>query len=154
MFRQWNTPPPISPEAVDYITERTKRLSLDGSPQHKREESPLVTNDITITSLPGSTPQSQYTYTTGLNISTPGFDESSESVVGEIWRDLDAQEQSIDDRMMEEVTSDVREKRKWFSKNLEHIRRTAEERRKLERERRERVARLSQEREAALQVER
>ena len=103
-------------------------------------------------SLPGSTPQ--FRYTTGLNISTPGLDESSESIVGEIWRELDAQEQSIDDQMMEEVTNDVREKRKWFSKNLEHIRRTAEERRKLEREKREREARLSKEREAALQVER
>ena len=91
---------------------------------------------------------------TGLNISTPGFDESSESVIGEIWQELDAREQSIDDQMMEEVTNDVREKRKWFYKNLEHIRRTSEERRKLEREKREREARLSQEREAALQVER
>ena len=151
MLHQWNTPPPISPEAVDYITERTKRLSLDGSPQHKQGESPLVTNDITSTSLPGSTPQFQYL--TGLNISTPSLDESSESAVGEIWRELDAHEQSIDDQMMEEVTNDVREKRKWFSKNLEHIRRRAEERRKLEREKREREARLSQEREAALQVE-
>ena len=112
----------------------------------------MVANDITITSLPGATPQSQYT--TGLNVSTPGFDESSESVIGEIQRELNAQEQSIDDQMMAEVSNDVSEKRKWFTKNLEHIRRTAEERRKLERERREREARLSQEREEALQVER
>ena len=112
----------------------------------------MVTNDIAITSLPGSTPKPQYM--TGLKVSTPGLDESSESVIGEIWRELDLEEQSIDDQMMEEVTNDIREKRKWFSKNLEHIKRTAEERGKLERERREREARLSQEREAALQVER
>ena len=84
----------------------------------------------------------------------PGFDESSESVIGEIRRDIDLEEQSIDDQIMEEVTNDIREKRKWFSTNLEHIKRTAEERRKLERGKREREARLSQEREAALQVER
>ena len=109
----------------------------------------MVANDVTITSL---TPQSQYT--TGLDISMSGFDESSESAIGEIWRELGAQEQSIDDRMMEEVTNDVREKRKWLAENLEHIRRATEEKMKLEKERREREDRLRREREAASQVER
>lgn len=109
----------------------------------------MVATDVTITSL---TPQSQYT--TGLDISMSGFDESSESAIGEIWRELDAQEQSIDDQMMEEVTNDVREKRKWLAENLECIRRTAGEKMKLEKERREREDRLRRERQEAFQVER
>ena len=113
----------------------------------------MVNSDVAITPYPGSTPR-QPRNTTGLNISTAGFNESSESVIGEFWQEFDLQEQSIDDQMMQEVTNDVREKRKWLSKNLEHIRRDTEERRKQERERSEREARLNQEKEEALQVER
>ena len=153
LLHQWTSPPPIAPEAIDYITERAKRLSLDSSLQHSTAQLEDAGNDVTITSLPVSTPH-QSRNTTGLNINTLGFEESSESVIGEFWRELDFQEQSMDDHMMQETADDLRKKRNWFCSELDKIKRTAEEKRKLERERREREARLSRERKEAMEIER
>lgn len=159
LLEEWSSPPPFSPEAVDYmyITEQTRRLSLDGP--KRKEQSPLISttedaNDVTLTSLstPGHRPQNK-TSTRDSPNATPGFEES-DSVIGEFSRELEKQGQSIDDQMMQEVANDMLMRRKWFSKKLEQLKRVAEEQKQQVRERREREARLKREREAAMEIER
>lgn len=80
--------------------------------------------------------------------------EQSSSVIGQFSRELDEQEKSLDDELMQEVSNDVQNRRKWIYSRLKSIRRKAEEERELERERREREIKLRQGREAALEKQR
>ena len=77
-----------------------------------------------------------------------------ETVIGEINRDLDDQEQTMDDLLMAEVADDVERRRRWLRSELEDIKVKTEKQARLERERQERERRVNQEREAVLAVER
>lgn len=82
-----------------------------------------------------------------------GWDKQ-ESVIGQLQREFDEQEQSMDDRMMAEVADDMRARKRWMSLRQECIRKNTAEQRRAERERRERESRLNKEKEAALHIER
>ena len=167
LLHQWTSPPPISAEAIDYITKRTKRLSLD-SPKHinKQPQSPLIISineDVHYTTPTTKTTPTSSTHgsdivahsqgVTALNDTATGL-EQSESVIGQFSRELLMQEQSMDDLMMEEVANEVQDRIQWFSSSLEQLRRSAEEQRQREIERREREAKLKREKEEALEIQR
>ena len=80
--------------------------------------------------------------------------ESESLISSEFRRELDEQEQTMDDQMMQEVANEVEEKRRWLSGRLEAIKRAAEEQRLLEREKREREVKLKREGEAIMKIKR
>ena len=80
--------------------------------------------------------------------------ESESLISSEFLRELDEQEQTMDDQMMQEVANEVEEKRRWLSGRLEAIKRAAEEQRLLEREKREREVKLKREGEAIMKIKR
>lgn len=129
----------MSSEATDFIIGRLKRLSTEGSnPLPKKGESPLIINNsVTIASPSSSIPHHSQSVA-GLHVGTPSFNESSESLIEEICRELDLQEQSIDDQLMQEAEEDVKMKRKWLSGRLEQGRKMADEKIQQEKEKRER----------------
>ena len=155
LLQTLTSPPSHSPEALQYIAERARRLSLENDarrlPSGVFSKMAALGDSATLTSappLPHSTPSHMHTSTNAtittpmgnsLNVMTISMATTDGSVIGEITQELEECEQSLDDQLMVEVEQKVELYRHHFREQLERVREESKER--YEHERRVRARR-------------
>ena len=160
LLHSLTSPPSHSPEALQYIAERARRLSLENdarvSPTGVSSKPMALADSATLTPKPPhthSTPSHMHT-STSTTVATPrGYSPdvtaismatTDRSVMGEITQELEECERSLDDQLMVEVEQTVEIYRRHFRERIERVREESSDR--YEHERRLRARRRELER--------
>lgn len=149
-------PPSLSPGALQYIAERAEKLTLAAEPSNDTPDSICDSTGTTLTPTHSTTiPSHHHTSTSSTyNSREVSMATTDCSVIGQICSELDECEQSLDDRMMREVSVSVTLRRHHFREQLEGLRQERAQQYERERVARERRADLEQARAEAEELQR
>ena len=155
VLNELTLPPSLSPGALQYIAERTEKLALGVEPSNDTSDSICDGTGIPLTPTPSTTtPSHHHTLTSSTynsrEVSTATADSS---VIGQICCELDECEQSLDDRMMREVSVSVALHSHHFREQLDGLRQERTQQYEQERASRKRRAELEQARAEAEELQ-